>query len=97
MDMVTAGKLFEYFGTKKPIIACLPEGASKVAAKNYGASFITRPKDIKAIKNVFVEVYNLFQNNNFPTPNEEFITKHDRKYLTKRLISEFQFHLKEIS
>ncbi len=97
MEMVTAGKLFEYFGTRKPIIGCLPEGASKMAVKNYGASFITKPKDIKAIKKVFVDAYNLFQRNALPTPDEEFIIKHDRKYLTHRLIKNFQFHLKEIS
>ena len=97
MEMVTAGKLFEYFGTRKPIIGCLPEGASKMAVKNYGASFITKPKDIKAIKKIFVDAYNLFQRNALPTPDEEFIIKHDRKYLTHRLIKNFQFHLKEIS
>jgi len=97
MDMVTAGKLFEYFGTRKPIIGFLPEGASKMAAKAYGASFITKPKDIKAIKKVLVEVYNLFQKNELPIPDEEFIMKHDRKYLAQRLIKNFQFHLKEIS
>lgn len=97
MEMVTAGKLFEYFGTRKPIIGCLPEGASKIALENYGASFLTKPNDIKAIKKVFIEVYNLFQRNALPTPDEEFIIKHDRKNLTQRLIKNFQFHLKEIS
>ncbi len=97
MDMVTAGKLFEYFGTRKPIIACVPEGASKVAVKNYNASFITKPDDIKEIKKVFIKVYNLFQRNALPTPNEEFVMEHDRKHLTHRLVKEFQFHLKEIS
>jgi glycosyltransferase involved in cell wall biosynthesis len=29
MDKVSAGKLFEYFGTRKPIIAMVPDGASK--------------------------------------------------------------------
>jgi len=97
MNMVAAGKLFEYFGTRKPIIGCVPEGASKVALKNYGASFITKPSDIKAIKDVFVKVYNLFQRNALPTPNEEFVMEHERKHLTHRLVKEFQFHLKEIS
>lgn len=96
MEMVTAGKLFEYFGTRKPIIACLPEGASKIAAQSYGASFITKPNDKKAIKQLFIEIYNLFQRNELPIPNEEFVLEHDRKFLTKKLIKDFQFHLKEI-
>jgi len=97
MDKVAAGKLFEYFGSRKPIIACLPEGASKVAAQDYGASFITKPKDINAIKEVFIQSYNLFQTDKLPTPNEQFIQKHDRKHLTNKLVKHFQFHLKEIN
>ncbi|MEN8194121.1 MAG: glycosyltransferase [Bacteroidota bacterium] len=97
MEMVSAGKLFEYFGTRKPIIACLPEGASKTAAENYGASFITKPNDIKAITETLIDVYNKFKNKSLPIPNEQFILDHDRKQLTYKLIKNFQFHLKEIS
>lgn len=96
MEMVTAGKLFEYFGTRKPIIACLPDGASKTAVLNYGASYITSPKDMNGIKEIFIKIYQDFQQNKLPIPNEEYVLEHDRKFLTKRLIKDFQFHLKEI-
>lgn len=95
-ETVSTGKLFEYFGTKKPIIACVPDGASKTAAEAYKASYITEPENIEAIKNVFIQVHKDFQQDNLPKPDEFFINEHNREYLTEKLVKEFQFHLKEI-
>ncbi len=95
MDMVSAGKLFEYFGTRKPIVATLPDGASKTAVENYNASFITKPNDINEIKLMFIKVYELYHKNKLPIPDEEFVIEHDRKYLTKKLVNNFQFFLKD--
>lgn len=95
MSTVTAGKLFEYFGTRKPILACVPEGASKMAAEEYGASFITPPDDIPAIVSALVEIHNRFNSNDLPTPNEYFILHHDREDLTEKLVKNFQFFLEE--
>lgn len=95
MDMVSAGKLFEYFGTRKPIIATVPEGASKTAAKNYKASFITKPDDINEIKAMLVKVYELYHKNELPIPDEDFVIEHDRNYLTRKLVNNFQFFLKD--
>ena len=46
-DTVSTGKTFEYLGTRKPIIACVPDGAVKTAMEEYGASFITPPDDVE--------------------------------------------------
>ena len=94
MDMVSAGKLLEYFGTRKPIIATVPEGASKTAAEKYGASFITKPDDIDEIMNMLIKVYELHQKKSFPTPDEDYAINHDRNHLTKKLVNNFQFFLK---
>jgi glycosyltransferase involved in cell wall biosynthesis len=96
MDTVTPGKLCEYFGTRKPIMALVPDGASKNACIEYEASFISDPENITDIKNIFIKIYNLFINNNLPIPNEDFVLKHDREFLTKLLTQQFQFNLKEI-
>jgi len=94
MGVVSAGKLFEYFGTRKPIIATVPEGVSETAAKQYEASYITEPDNIEKLKNLLVTLYNDFHSGKLPTPNEEFVLKHDRKYLTEQLVKDFQFYLK---
>ncbi len=95
-ETVSTGKLFEYFGTKKPVILCAPNGAAKSAAEEYGAAFIVEPDDVNGIKNIFIKLNELYKKNDLPVPNEEFVEKHNRIYLTEELIKQFQFFLKEV-
>ncbi len=95
-DTISSGKLYEYFGTRKPIIASLPEGALKTAASEYKASFITDPDDIDAIKETILKVYELYISNNLPAPDEEFVEKHRRDFLTEQLTKQFQFLVKDV-
>jgi glycosyltransferase involved in cell wall biosynthesis len=93
-DTISSGKLYEYFGTGKPIIASLPDGALRTAAEEYGASFITEPDDIDAIKDSIRQSYKLYLENNLPQPNAEFVEKHRRDNLTEQLTKQFQFLVK---
>jgi hypothetical protein len=90
----SAGKLFEYFGARKPILACLPDGALKSAAEEYGASIITEPDNPEQIKSAIISIYELYKNNSLPKPNEEFVEKHRRDFLTELLTKQFQFLIK---
>ena len=93
-DTISTGKLFEYFGARKPILVCVPEGVAKQAAKEYGGSIITKPDDIEEIKNALIKIYELYKIKSLPAPNEEFVLKHDRLALTEQLTKQFQFYLK---
>jgi glycosyltransferase involved in cell wall biosynthesis len=84
-ETISSGKLYEYFGTSKPIIASLPEGALKLAASEYKASFITEPDNIEQIKNTIVEVYNLYKEGRLPTPDEKYVESFRRDLLTEQL------------
>lgn len=95
-DAVTVGKMFEYFGSGKPVITCVPDGAAKVASQEYGASYIAEPDDINEIKNAIVKLHEDFRSKNLPKANEDFMIKHERKNLTEILTKEFQFFIKEI-
>ena len=95
IDAILPGKLFEYFGARKPVIACVPKGAARTALVAYGASFITEPDDIEKIKSTILEVYNLYEKNQLPQPEEDYILKHERSYLTEQLTKLFQFLVKE--
>jgi glycosyltransferase involved in cell wall biosynthesis len=95
VDTHSAGKLYEYFGTKKPIIACLPEGALKTAVEDYKAGFITKYDDIQAIKNAILNAYLLYTSNQLPEPDLDFVEKHRRDFLTEQLTKQFQFLVKE--
>lgn len=93
-DTISTSKLFEYFGSKKPILGCVPDGVAKSALLEYGASFITGPEDVLEIKKKLIEIHDLFIKNELPKPNEEFINKHNRVNLTEQLITQFQFYLR---
>jgi glycosyltransferase involved in cell wall biosynthesis len=95
VDTHSAGKLYEYFGTKKPIIASLPEGALKMAVEDYKAAFITKPDDITGIKNAIMDAYALYSQNQLPVPDLDFVDKHRRDFLTELLTKQFQFLVKE--
>ena len=94
-DTISSGKLYEYFGTRKPIIASLPEGALKTSSEEYKAALITEPDNIDQIKNAILKVYELYCGNQLPVPDQEFIEKLRRDYLTELLIKQFQFLVKE--
>jgi glycosyltransferase involved in cell wall biosynthesis len=94
-DTISSGKLYEYIGTQKPIIACVPEGALKLSAQEYGAAIVTEPDNIQQIKNAIVQSYELYRNNSLPKPNVEFVEKHRRDFLTEQLVKQFQFLIRE--
>lgn len=96
IDAILPGKMFEYFGSGKPVIACVPEGAAKTAAIEYGASFITEPDDIKAIKEIIYKTYQLYLGKQLPSPDKNFIDKYRRDFLTETLIKQFQLLIKEV-
>ena len=95
IDAILPGKLFEYFASGKPIIACVPEGAAKSALQEYGASFITEPDDVEDIKNTILKVYDLHVKKELPEANMEFVEKNRRDRLTEILVKQFQSLIKE--
>ncbi len=84
-ETISSGKLYEYFGTRKPIIACVPEGALKMAAKEYKASFVTEPDNVGQIKDTIVQVYSLFKEGKLPIPDEKYVETFRRDILTEQL------------
>ncbi|MCB0731036.1 MAG: glycosyltransferase [Ignavibacteriae bacterium] len=94
MSNVSPGKLFEYFGSNKPIIASLPNGIAKNTAEEYGAAFLTEPNNVTEIKNTIIKVHDLYIDNKMAVPNPKFVESLNRKTQTEQLIKIFQFHLR---
>ncbi len=95
-DSVSPGKMFEYFGTKKPILACVPEGIAKVASQEYGASYVTEPDNVEEIKNALIKIHNDYRDKKLPQPNDEYVNKHRKDIQTEQLTKLFQFYLRVI-
>jgi glycosyltransferase involved in cell wall biosynthesis len=96
IDAILPGKIYEYVGAQKPIIACVPDGAAKMAVEEYGAGFICEPDKINDIKQTIFKVYELYKKNDLPKPDESILHKYRRDYLTEILSKQFQQKLRPI-
>ncbi len=81
-DTISSGKLYEYFGTRKPLLVSVPEGALQSDAEKYGAAWITAPDDVQAIASAISEMYDRWKARTLPKPDEEFVQRFDRSLLT---------------
>jgi len=90
-ELITPVKLSEYFGARKPILACITDGVSKQMLRNYNAVKICPPDEPEAIANMIIEYYDLYAKNSMPEPNEEVIKKYDINTLTHELVRYFEF------
>ena len=86
----TPGKLFEYFGAGKPILASVPDGIIKKLALDTKAAIATAPEDVSAIEQAIETFYKLWKNNNLPKPKTDFVEQFNRRTLTSELARELE-------
>lgn len=89
----TPGKLWEYFGAKKPILATIPNGSMKALCQQYKASIVTPPKNIDEIKSAILKYYELWQAKDLPKPDNNFVNLFDRKLLTEELAKQLSYSI----
>ncbi len=89
-ETIGTSKLCEYFGTRKPILGLVPDGAAKSALQEYGASVLANPDDEYAIAAGIDTLFRAFRSGKLPEPDEEFVTRHNRKRLTGELAGLFR-------
>ncbi|MBL1213656.1 MAG: glycosyltransferase [Ignavibacteriae bacterium] len=94
IEAILPGKTLEYAGARKLIFANIPNGAAKIVLEEYKSAIITPPRDIKKIKEGFIQIYEMFSQGEVPAHDEDFVLNHERKCLTQHLTKEFQFLLK---
>jgi len=87
--MISTGKLFEYIGSGKPILGCVPNGTAKKLLEQYENSLICAPGDIDSISRYIVKLYELFKTGTSPEVNKNFLEKFSRKKLTSELADLF--------
>jgi glycosyltransferase involved in cell wall biosynthesis len=87
-DTISSGKLYEYFGTRKPILASLPEGALRQSAERYGASLLTSPDDVEAIRTAILTLYDQYKRGRLPQPHHTVVEEYRRDILTESLTQE---------
>jgi hypothetical protein len=89
-DFQTPGKLYEYFGTRKPIIASVVEGYTKQLILDCGAALCIPLKDIAAHEQVLLEQFHRFEHKKLDRIPSSFSSKFDRLVLTGELAKQFE-------
>lgn len=83
---ILTGKLFEYLGSGRMIIASVPEnGAAAAVVRSLGAGAVVRPGDIEGLKRALAESYLNWQRGVEPRTPTERLKSYDRRLLAGKL------------
>lgn len=81
----TTGKLYDYFGARKPILAAVPDGIVKQTINDTGAGVVTDPTDVDGIARALLEYFEKFRRRELTPIPESAVEKYNRKTLTADL------------
>lgn len=84
-DCQSPGKLYEYLGARKPILACVPDGFIRKTVEETEAGIVVAPNDVEGIASSILEYYELFKAKKLPKPKDEVVEKYNRVELTREL------------
>lgn len=89
LHQIKNGKLFEYFGSKKPILGVLNPGVSEQLIKDYKAGYVADVQNPHDISETLGTMISDWKKGSFAKPDIEFIERHNREKLTKKLADIF--------
>ncbi len=85
-SMLYTGKMFEYFGSRRPILAMVGEGSTAKLISDLGAGVVTGPEDITGISEALLHYYFMYQNGGVPAlDNPDIRCLFESKNLTVKL------------
>ena len=82
---ISTGKLYEYMGTGKPILALVPPGTARRTLLRYGAAYIVEPESEAGVIQALNQIASDWNKENFPSPDESFVSMFSRGRLTETL------------
>jgi len=91
-DRQSPGKLYEYLGARKPILACVPtRGFIRQTLQEARGSVVVEPTDTAGIASSILQLYEQYVQKKLPQPKAEVIEKYNRVELTRELSNIFGF------
>jgi len=83
---IVPGKVFEYIGAQRPIIALAPEGAIAELMRETRSGFVAANQDIPSIQRAFIECYeNFLYHRPKSEQDREAVKRYDRREITHQL------------
>lgn len=83
--MISTSKLYEYFGTGKPILGLVPDGTARAALREYGAAELVKPGDVEGARRAIACLYDECRQNRPRRGDPDFIQRFNRKSLAAEL------------
>ncbi len=79
MGDVTPGKLFEYIGSLKPVLAVVPEGVTQDLLTEYGAAVILSPGRVTALAEAIRNLVEQWKQGKLPKGDANYTARFSRK------------------
>jgi glycosyltransferase involved in cell wall biosynthesis len=89
-DYQTPGKLYEYFGARKPIIASVVEGYTKQLIDESKAAISVPLKNVAAHEAALLEQFKRYEQKKLQHVSEAFALRFNRLTLTSELAKQFE-------
>ncbi len=87
-ETISTSKLYEYMGSRKPILGLVPEGAARETLQEYGCAVTAPPEDVEGISRAIEQVMAWSREDTAPQVDEKFVDQFDRRTLAGRLAKE---------
>jgi hypothetical protein len=78
---ISTGKLYEYFGARRPVLGLVPEGVARDDLVRYGAAEIADPEDVQDISRAIISMFDRVSANRMAAPDDAFVRLFDRRRL----------------
>ena len=95
-DISAPGKLYEYFGTGRPILGLVPgRSVAEKQLMDYGAGIAVDPRDVGQISDALLDLYRKWKSGKLQRDvNVAFVRSFDRRDLTKEVARQLRLMLR---